>query len=114
MKIILLPKEDIPQKLNKDILKKLNINIKAKVNALYEEGVEEYIIQDGEPYANGELHLGQLEGIIKTSASAEDILHIIMGSFRLHMLQWRITNFSFDVKQKGNKLMTSILTLIKI
>lgn len=57
---------------------------------------------------------GQLEGIIKTSASAEDILHIIMGSFRLHMLQWRITNFSFDVKQKGNKLMTSILTLIKI
>ena len=56
---------------------------------------------------------GQHEGIIETSASAEDILHIIMGSFRLHMLQWRITAFSFDVKQKGNKLMESILNLIK-
>lgn len=56
---------------------------------------------------------GQLEGIIETSAPAEDILHIIMGSFRLHMLQWRITDFSFDVQQKGNKLMDSILTLIK-
>ena len=57
---------------------------------------------------------GQLEGIIETSATAEDILHIIMGSFRLHMLQWRMTDFAFDVKKKGNKLMTSILTLIKI
>lgn len=57
---------------------------------------------------------GQLEGLFETSASAEDLLHIIMGSFRLHMLQWRMTDFSFDVKQKGNKLMGSILTLIKI
>lgn len=57
---------------------------------------------------------GQLEGVFETSAPAEDLLHIIMGSFRLHMLQWRMTDFSFDVKQKGNKLMTSILTLIKI
>lgn len=56
---------------------------------------------------------GQQQGIIETSAPAEDILHILMGSFRLHMLQWRIADFSFDVKQKGNKLITSILTLIK-
>ena len=57
---------------------------------------------------------GQLEGIIETSAPAEDIMHILMGSFRLHMLQWRMTEFLFDVKQKGSKLMTSILTLIKV
>lgn len=57
---------------------------------------------------------GQLEGVFETSAPAEDLLHIIMGSFRLHILQWRMTDFSFDVKQKGNKLMVSILTLIKI
>jgi AcrR family transcriptional regulator len=57
---------------------------------------------------------GQLEGLFETSASAEDLMHIIMGSFRLHMLQWRMTDFSFDVKQKGNKLMGSILTLIKV
>ena len=57
---------------------------------------------------------GQLEGGFETSAPAEDLLHIIMGSFRLHMLQWRMTDFSFDVKKKGNRLMDSILTLIKI
>ena len=57
---------------------------------------------------------GQLDGVFETSAPAEDLLHIIMGSFRLHMLQWRMTDFSFDVKQKGNKLMASILSLIKI
>ncbi len=57
---------------------------------------------------------GQMERIFETSVPAEDLLHIIMGSFRLHMLQWRMTDFSFDVKQKGNKLMVSILNLIKI
>jgi TetR/AcrR family fatty acid metabolism transcriptional regulator len=57
---------------------------------------------------------GQQEGIFETAAHAEDLLHILMGSFRLHMLQWRMTAFSYDVKQKGNKLMGSILTLIKV
>lgn len=57
---------------------------------------------------------GQLEGIFETSAPAEDLLHIIMGSFRLHMLQWRITDFAFNVRLKGNKLMESILNLIKV
>jgi TetR/AcrR family transcriptional regulator, fatty acid metabolism regulator protein len=56
---------------------------------------------------------GQQEGVFTTAIPTEDLLHIMMGSFRLHMLQWRITDFSFDVKQKGSKLITSILTLIK-
>jgi AcrR family transcriptional regulator len=56
---------------------------------------------------------GQQDGSFTTAIPTEDLLHIMMGSFRLHMLQWRLTNFSFDVKQKGNKLVTSILTLIK-
>ncbi len=60
------------------------------------------------------IKLGQLEGVFETSTPEEDMLHIIMGSFRLHMLQWRMTDFSFDVKQKGNKLMGSILTLLKV
>ncbi len=56
---------------------------------------------------------GQDEGVFKNNLSVDEMVHIIMGSFRLHMLQWRMAEFSFDVKQKGNKLMTSILTLIK-
>jgi len=57
---------------------------------------------------------GQEEGVFKNTLSVDDMVHIVMGSFRLHMLQWRMAAFSFDVKLKGNKLMTSILTLIKI
>lgn len=56
---------------------------------------------------------GQAESIFINKLSVEDTVHIIMGSFRLHMLQWRMAGFSFDVKLKGNKLMTSILALIK-
>jgi AcrR family transcriptional regulator len=57
---------------------------------------------------------GQEQGVFKNTLSVDDMVHIIMGSFRLHMLQWRMADFSFDLKLKGNKLMASILTLIKI
>lgn len=59
------------------------------------------------------IKLGQQDGTFTINLSAEELVHIIMGSFRLHMLQWRMAAFSFDVKLKGNKLMASILTLIK-
>ncbi len=57
---------------------------------------------------------GQEEGVFKNTLSVDDMVHFVMGSFRLHMLQWRMADFTFDVKLKGNNLMTSILTLIKI
>ena len=57
---------------------------------------------------------GQEQSVFKNTLSVDDMVHIIMGSFRLQMLQWRMANFSFDLKLKGNKLMASILTLIKI
>ncbi|MBX2943574.1 MAG: TetR/AcrR family transcriptional regulator [Cyclobacteriaceae bacterium] len=43
---------------------------------------------------------------------AEDLLHIFMGSFRLHMLQWRMSGYAFDLKVKGNKLMNNLFTLM--
>jgi isoleucyl-tRNA synthetase len=58
MNKVLLPKEEIPQKLDRVKLYDLNHIIKEEIIKLYNEGIEEYIIQDGEPYANGELHLG--------------------------------------------------------
>ena len=57
---------------------------------------------------------GQEQGVFKNTLSVDEMVHIIMGSFRLHMLQWRMADFAFDLKLKGNKLMASILTLIKI
>lgn len=55
---------------------------------------------------------GQKEKQFTDALAAEELVHIIMGSFRLHMLQWRLSDFTFDLKLRGNKLMSNILTLI--
>ena len=56
---------------------------------------------------------GQKQKQFTDTLSADELVHIIMGSFRLHMLQWRLSGFSFDLKLKGNKLMANLLTLIQ-
>lgn len=55
---------------------------------------------------------GQKEKRFTDSLAAEDLVYIIMGSFRFHMLQWRLSGFSFNLKLKGNKLMSNLLRLI--
>lgn len=57
---------------------------------------------------------GQKQKQFNDTLTADDLVHIIMGSFRLHMLQWRLSGYAFDLKLKGNKLMSNILTLIKL
>ena len=57
---------------------------------------------------------GQKDKTFTVNLSAEELAHIIMGSLRLHILQWRMSGYAFDVKQKGNKLMAGIITLIKV
>ncbi len=55
---------------------------------------------------------GQKQKQFTNDLSVEDLVHIIMGSFRLHMLQWRMSGYSFDLKVKGNKLMSNLFTLM--
>jgi|JI9StandDraft_2_1071091.scaffolds.fasta_scaffold01595_10 TetR/AcrR family fatty acid metabolism transcriptional regulator len=55
---------------------------------------------------------GQKQQKFTDKLTADELVHIIMGSFRLHMLQWRLSGFAFDLKLKGNKLMSNLLTLI--
>ncbi len=55
---VLLPKDTIPQKLDRTKLDSYSLNIKKLQEELYNSNQEEFIIQDGEPYANGDLHLG--------------------------------------------------------
>ena len=57
---------------------------------------------------------GQKQKQFNDTLAADDLVHIIMGSFRLHMLQWRLSGYAFDLKLKGNKLMSNMLTLIKL
>jgi AcrR family transcriptional regulator len=56
---------------------------------------------------------GQKTGDFTNTTEAGYLVHFIMGSFRLQMLKWKLSNFSFDIEEEGMKTMTNLLTLIK-
>ncbi|WP_348797900.1 TetR/AcrR family transcriptional regulator [Flavobacterium adhaerens] len=56
---------------------------------------------------------GQKTEFFKNTISADDLTHIVMGAFRLQMYKWRIANFKFDIENEGNKIIQSLLTIIK-
>jgi AcrR family transcriptional regulator len=78
--------------INKMILKLINIKTQYLVQ----------IIQDG-----------QAKGVFTNEIPTEQIVNIIMGSFQLQMLKWRISNFSFDIIETGDQMIQSLLTLIR-
>ena len=55
---------------------------------------------------------GQRSGAFTSDHPADTLAHIIMGTFRLHMLQWRMSGRSFDVRKKGRALIGAALDLI--
>ena len=55
---------------------------------------------------------GQQKGIYTNAITGEELLHIVMGSFRLQMFKWRIAKFQFDIVRSGDNLIHSLLTLI--
>jgi len=56
---------------------------------------------------------GQQKGIFTNAITTDELMHIIMGTFKLQMFKWRIANFEFDIKRSGENMVQSILTLIK-
>lgn len=56
---------------------------------------------------------GQQKKVFTNTITAENLLHIVMGSFRLLMYKWRVSNFKFDIKEKGDEMIQSVLTLIR-
>lgn len=94
------------------------------VNAIFSENLIENnikindtvlnIMKVKQKYLSEIIKKGQDLGIFTKSISFEEIIHIIMGSVRLLMFKWKMSKFSFDIKSKGNELITSILTLIVI
>ena len=56
---------------------------------------------------------GQKNGDFTNEIAIDDLVHIVMGTFRLQMYKWRVSNFQFDINRNGDKLLNSILTLIK-
>ena len=55
---------------------------------------------------------GQKAGAFTKTTSADLLVHIVMGTFRLHMLQWRISGRGFDLTRKGRGLMDVVIKLI--
>jgi TetR/AcrR family transcriptional regulator, fatty acid metabolism regulator protein len=56
---------------------------------------------------------GQMKKKFTKDIPAADLAHIIMGAFRLHILGWRMDGFKFDLEQKGNQVIQSVLKLFK-
>ncbi|SMD46020.1 transcriptional regulator, TetR family [Aquiflexum balticum DSM 16537] len=56
---------------------------------------------------------GQQKGTFTQAITNEELVHIIMGSFRLQMFKWKISNFKFDINRQGRNMLEALLTLIK-
>lgn len=56
---------------------------------------------------------GQQQGFFTNTITTEELMHIVMGSFRLQMFKWRIANFQFDIERQGKNMLHAISTLIK-
>lgn len=55
---------------------------------------------------------GQQEGKLNAELEPEVLGHILMGSFRLLVFQWRMAGFSFDLEEKSKELWNSLLIMI--
>lgn len=56
---------------------------------------------------------GQQKNIFTNAITSDELVHIVMGAFRLQMYKWRVGNFQFDIMRNGNNLIQSLLTIIK-
>ncbi len=56
---------------------------------------------------------GQHNGEIRNDISADHLAVTIMGSLRLFVKIWQFSGYRFDIKEDGQKIMNSIILLIK-
>ena len=59
------------------------------------------------------LEQGKQTNEFNTEISTEDLLPIILGSFRFQMLKWKLSNFQYDITTEGNKTIDNLLALIQ-
>lgn len=56
---------------------------------------------------------GQKRKVFTNAITTDELMHIVMGTFRLQMFKWRVANFQFDTISIGDNMIQSLLTLIK-
>ena len=57
---------------------------------------------------------GQQKGIFTSAIATQELMQIVMGTFRLQMYKWRLANFEFDLPAAGEDTIQSVLTLVKV
>lgn len=56
---------------------------------------------------------GQQQQVFTNAISTEELLHIILGTFRLQMFKWRMGNFGFDIERQSESMIAALLAIIK-
>ncbi len=56
---------------------------------------------------------GKSNNEFTTAIPTPDIVHIIMGSFRLMMLKWKFSKFEINLVSEGNSMMATAIKLMK-
>ncbi|MFN5416678.1 MAG: TetR/AcrR family transcriptional regulator [Flavobacteriia bacterium] len=56
---------------------------------------------------------GQHKKIFTNAITSDELMHIVMGTFRLQMFKWKVANFQFDIIRDGDNMIQYILSLIK-
>lgn len=57
---------------------------------------------------------GIKDGSFNNQLNEEEYAHIIMGAIRLLMFKWKVSEFSFDIEEQGNAVLSSLIKLIKV
>lgn len=61
----------------------------------------------------GVLSAGQENGEIRNDIPAEHLATVLMGSLRLFVKQWHMSDFSYDIAEKGQQLIVSLKKMLK-
>ena len=57
------------------------------------------------------IEVGKENNEFTKSIETQEIVHIIMGSFRMMMLKWKFSKFEIDLINQGNKIMDTVIKL---
>jgi AcrR family transcriptional regulator len=60
-----------------------------------------------------EIELGKKQNVFCKEIQTPELVHIILGSFRLIMFKWKLSYFKQDLEKEGIKIIDSIMLLLK-
>jgi len=58
------------------------------------------------------IDIGKENNEFSNDIETEEIVHIIIGSFRMIMLKWKFSKFEIDLINQGNKIMNTTIKLL--